>query len=660
MILTLLSGFAGAQQVKITSAPAWVKTVTFDTKSKVGSGNGGYYYLLIDRQENFVSGQFFAHEAYQVLTVEGVQTMSDLSAVFDPAFEKLAFHKVVVHRNSEVINQLSASAIKTIQREESFDRFLYDGSITAVINLHDIRVNDIIEFSYSISGSNPVYGTDFSNTMSLDHHVPAGKIFKRIIAPKDRHLGIRYENGEVEPLKEEVVNGTSYTWEKSDVTGVMEDANVPAWYNSYQSVQVTSLSDWSKLVKILEPHYHVDARTLNELDRLVGNKWKDQKDQSKVAMQIIQFVQDEVRYLGFESGLNGYKPHAPDKILRQRFGDCKDKSLLLCSLLKLHGIEANPMLVNTSLLSHVEEKLPSMYAFDHCVVQLKVDTLTLYVDPTIASQGGTLKTISFPGYGKGLVIRPGETGFTQLPEVKGREIFEQDFFDVSTDRRDAVFSVNTIYKGFDADEQRSYLASTSLSEIQKAYLDYYTDRYPGIRMDTTLEISDDRENNILTVREQYLIPDFWKPGEGKNSVLKGDFYAQMISKYFTLKNSSARKAPYSLSYPVAAHQTISVKFSKGWAISPDNFEVSSDWYSYQNKISVVNEYLTIEHHYVTRQPEVPAEFTPRFFTDHKMIADKLYYVVTYDKSPASNDSSLWYVGGALALILGFLFLRSRR
>jgi transglutaminase-like putative cysteine protease len=41
--------------------------------------------------------------------------------------------------------------------------------------------------------------------------------------------------------------------------------------------------------------------------------------------EVIRFVQDEVRYLGFEEGLNAHMPHTPLDVYNQRFGDCKDK-----------------------------------------------------------------------------------------------------------------------------------------------------------------------------------------------------------------------------------------------------------------------------------------------------------------------------------------------
>jgi transglutaminase-like putative cysteine protease len=78
-------------------------------------------------------------------------------------------------------------------------------------------------------------------------------------------------------------------------------------------------------------------------------------DDEEYILEAIRFVQDEVRYLGVETGINTHKPYPPSQILAQRFGDCKDKSLLLTTLLQARNIEAYPVLVNTSLKQSLDE-----------------------------------------------------------------------------------------------------------------------------------------------------------------------------------------------------------------------------------------------------------------------------------------------------------------
>ena len=49
-----------------------------------------------------------------------------------------------------------------------------------------------------------------------------------------------------------------------------------------------------------------------------------------------------MRYLGFELGTGAYAARPPDEVYARRFGDCKDKSLLLATMLRELGVEVVP------------------------------------------------------------------------------------------------------------------------------------------------------------------------------------------------------------------------------------------------------------------------------------------------------------------------------
>ena len=51
-------------------------------------------------------------------------------------------------------------------------------------------------------------------------------------------------------------------------------------------------------------------------------------------LRALRFVQDEVRYLGVEIGVNSHVPYPPATVMKRRFGDCKDKVLLLMTMLR--------------------------------------------------------------------------------------------------------------------------------------------------------------------------------------------------------------------------------------------------------------------------------------------------------------------------------------
>src|SRR6187455_3041406 len=139
----ILIGFnAYSQQVILAPLPTWITVYEPAILAQPKTSVGGYYYLLIEQQEHVRKQESFIHNAYKFMTSEGIQEMADININFDPIYQKILFHKLVIHRDGKEINHLDKNAIRTIQREQDMDRYVYDGSLTAIINLKDIRVGD--------------------------------------------------------------------------------------------------------------------------------------------------------------------------------------------------------------------------------------------------------------------------------------------------------------------------------------------------------------------------------------------------------------------------------------------------------------------------------------------------------------------------------------
>ena len=83
------------------------------------------------------------------------------------------------------------------------------------------------------------------------------------------------------------------------------------------------------------------------------------------------FVQREVRYVAIEIGIGGYQPHAAQDILKNRYGDCKDKATLLSAMLKEAGIESYYVLIN-SQRGVVVPSFPSPMVFDHAILAIRM------------------------------------------------------------------------------------------------------------------------------------------------------------------------------------------------------------------------------------------------------------------------------------------------
>lgn len=644
------SSFAQLSSPIISKPAPWIKAIEFDPKAKPAAGQEeSFYYLVIDEQENIREEARYFHVAYKILSTEGVQSMSDISVDFDPVYQKLHLHQARIHRGNEVINQLS-HPIKTIQREQSMDRYLYDGSLTAIIHLADVRVGDIIEYSYTTTGYNPAFEGHFATKINFTYGVPYEFLHRRLVAPVERHLSFLQHKTDISVQVTEHKTEKEYTWTQKRKSALINENNTPSWFDANEYITVTDFASWGEVAKWAAKQFEISDRDLQQL-RTELNRQLKQDDPDAFILNAIRFVQDDIRYLGFEHGLNSHKPHAPLKVLQQRFGDCKDKSLLLCALLRSEGIEAWPVLVNTVRGKVLDKALPSAHAFDHCVVQIKAEGRSVYyVDPTLSQQGGSLFNMPFPQYSFGLVVEPQTRDLTELPTVATGSITEDQQFAMTNLEGEAFLQISTTYTGSPADDMRRHFLNNTLETIQKNYTSYYGNLYPDIEVVSPIEVKDNRRMNSFNVTETYRIPTFWKPTDNPDNYY-AELYPQTISSYFSFQKAS-RTTPYALSHPVSFRHVVQVKFPEEWTVQPERKVIESDFYEYNYMVYYDDRTLTLERNYLTKDDHIPSDYFQDFVRDHTAMSDDLSFELTFNKKVASvRKGASWFgvITGLIAL-----------
>lgn len=646
--------YAQNKNVLTEKAPAWVAPVAFNAGAAPNAGQeAGFYCLLIDEQENIAREESFAHVAYKILTTEGVQTMSDLTISFDPAYQTVKLHWIRIHRGDQVIDKIPPPPIHTIQREQSMDRYLYDGSLTAVINLTDVRAGDIIEYAFTRKGYNPVYEGHVADRIYFSYNFAYDKLFRRLIVPQSLSLNLEYRNTDIKPEINSTASGMEYVWSLKRMDAFLPDSNVPDWYDGNQYVMTSSINNWSEVASWAARHFQIPEAERQALKKRISNMF-DADEKRTFALKAVRFVQDEVRYLGFESGLNSHKPHSPVKVFDQRFGDCKDKSLLLCSILNTADIEAYPVLVNTVLRNKVQNNTPSITAFDHCVVQIKLDNSVYYIDPTISNQGGTLGNIAFPAYGKGLIIKEGTTAPEQLFSHGTSDITETQTIAIPDFDGEAYLQVHTTYTGANADYMRGEFRKTNAESLQKNYVTFYGNLFPDIEVLSPVAHHDKRRENIFTLEENYRIPAFWQVSPTDADVRYSEVYPQSLQNYFDISKSSQRTTPYGLQHPVSYHHSFKIKLPEAWNVELDERYIDNDYYHYEYYVRHAGKDITVETHYSTKQDHVPLDAFPQFVSDHEEMFSNLSFQLSYNKNLVGNEKGISWLGVITGLVaLGF-------
>ena len=663
LVNTFFATYAIAQtpKVLISKLPGWVDQISPDyTAVDTTGASGGYYYLMIDRQEHVPKEQKYRHFALKVLNAEGIQDASNISFDFDPEYETVELHSINVVRNGVAINRLRKAEFKVLHREKNLERALYDGRFTAVANLEDIRIGDIIEYEYSYIGYNPVYKM-FSQDVYHAYNVPVSKLRERLLFDPNTKLKFKYYNEAKKPVTSQSNGLREYSWEFEKTRPVRYDVNTPSWHNAYQYVSISEFGSWARVAQWSNELYFVSQ---NEKDKIREKVLDliDASDIDKSILMCIRFCQDEIRYLGFEDGLNSHVPEGPVKVWDQRYGDCKAKSFLLSEMLKSIGIDASPILVHSRNGQSLPDMLATPKAFDHCVVQLIKDGEKHFIDPTISDQGSDLERYYFPDYNYGLVVGPKTTGLTKIPPSVYSSIEVTETLNIQKAGGVTSLEVETKYKGGDADHQRQMFKGGDMEAIQKSYLGFYSESYPKIAVKKLMKTEDVREGaNEFSVLEYYSLDSIWYNDPVSPGYIYIEFYPYSIKEYVFVTASPSRTMPYNIRFPVDFRHTSKISLKEGWDIASDNKVIESDAFKYSFTISSEGNILTIVHEYKTLKSYINADEVAAYLELHDQIKNNLSYIVNYNSSFVAKDFVFsWGAFIYSMLIIVFLFFCLRR
>lgn len=660
LLALLLSNLSFAKaQLQFGATPAWVKVVPTNTQTPNSREiNDGYFLRLFEQEYNVATQQTYQHTIREIISEAGIQSAANLSINFNPSYEQLSIHQVTVWRDGKLMNRLDKEAFKTVANEEDLSRFIYNGNYTAYLILNDIRVGDKIEYSYTLTGENPIFDNKFFTSLVLQGSDPIAHMHYCIIAPANRKLNFKHHNEAQAPVQQIAGGDIIYEWDLQNLKGLDVSDNIPSWYIAYPFIQISEFKDWAEVAQwghSINKPTDKPSGALGKRVQEIADKYKDNKP--GLLRALTDMVQTEIRYMGVEIGPYSHRANHPEKVYEQRYGDCKDKSLLLVSVLLSVGIPAEMALVNTNAEEHVSERIPSPTAFNHAIVVAHLDDKEVWIDPTMSYQGSTGADIYCPNYGNALVLGAGKTDLSPIPETNNGTIHYTEQYEATDVTTPVSLTVITTYSGGMADKIRATYANQSSVELEKNFLDYYSNFYSKIERADTLVIADDKASNVLETTEKYIITDFFE-FDSANQNYPVSFYARMIKNILPSVDNK-KKYPIATSYPYELHHSIRVKIPLNWNIDFQTETIDRPAYTFKYRVSVDNKVFALDHDFRFNKDHIAPDEIVQYDKDSKrMLNDLLSYSFTYTPGSGQTYSGIKYsaILVLLAIIAGAVYL----
>jgi hypothetical protein len=594
------------ERVSIGPVPAWVAPRDYDPAFKPKETRH-FSHLLFSRQDHAECRQAHYHTAIRLETMESVQRNSQWSLQFQPKFQSITLHWIIIRREGAEVNQASLEKIRLLEREEGLERLIILGDFTLLLVLEDVRPGDVIDSCYTIETHPPLLAGHYATFCSPPAGPALGAWCYSLRFGAARPMKWKSSASELAPVESlESPDGGEkvWVWSGEKVEEKPPEPNMPAWHLAYPWIQVSDCPDWGTVAAAVAGAYAANADE-SVFTELAGEITAGETELLARVDKAIQWVQDGFRYLSVNVEFGGQIPQPPGVVLRKRYGDCKDLAFLLVHLLKHLGVAARPILVNTDMRKTLGDVLP-IYWFNHAVVEFTVPGETRWVDPVIKNQGGGALKRYIPPYGLGLPVDPAATRLIAPPALaandQGYELRETILLDTSGAA--SHLSVLVRAQGFYADSLRRQLAAQGAAELARERLKLYVTRFNKAERVGSLEYRDDRAANEFLLAEVFEINGFLTRG-ARPGLSRFVFPANLVAGTLAMPDKKARQAPFALPYPCNLVQILEIQTDTQKQGKMDRLPVGDEFVTFNRTMEMRRGWLRLTLNLSTLTDAVP-------------------------------------------------------
>jgi len=208
---------------------------------------------------------------------------------------------------------------------------------------------------------------------------PALRARLTVSVPERRELVYTTENIELSPQVVTRGERRTYTWEAAGVPGIPVEPQTGEILDRVPRVVLSTIAHWKTLhdwaVRVFVP----SSQPTPALEVLARQVTKDATTRSEKIEALFYFVQEKLRYIATDLYRGGVKPHTAEEVWANRYGDCKDQTMLLVALLRAADVDAYPALVNILGEGTLSIDVPMLH-FTHMVTYVPNGASGLWID----------------------------------------------------------------------------------------------------------------------------------------------------------------------------------------------------------------------------------------------------------------------------------------
>lgn len=334
--------------------------------------------------------------------------------------------------------------------------------------------------------------------------------------------------------------------------------------------------------------------------------------------RITEYIQKNIRYFIVIRGIGGMQANHAADIFRNHYGDCKDKTTLLISMLQVAGIRAfyvpvddrrgvvdpqSPSLAGDHMITAIEVPAGVDDKRLQAVVKAKDGKRYLIFDPTDErTPVGNLRSDLQGSYG--LLSAGAESQVIELP-VLAPEDSGTDMRGAFTLAADGTLTgtIDTSHYGPEGADLRMFLKYTDDKERHDGFETMLAHDLPGLTLDSFNFVQPQALDKPLEFHYKVTATQYAHQA-GSMLLVR----PRVVGSHTLSFDGKLRTVPINLDATGHWHDSFDITLPPGYVVddTPDPVSVDMDFASYHSSVTAKGNVLHYERDYEVKQVELPA------------------------------------------------------
>lgn len=371
---------------------------------------------VVVKQDGVVVGTY--RESMKLLNERG-RDLAEVSIPYNSSYQTVKILQARTIRRDGTVLSVKPEDIRT---SASYgDYLMYDDAVAIGFSMPGVEDDCVLDYTYQLTTLPTLMPGQFWAYWGFNDLHPVVQSRYSITVPESKPF--RYHVYNDTTLKPEVkqANGSkTFTWERRDLKPIEREPAMPPIREVRIWMELTSLNRWDDIASWFWSLARSQMTATQPIKETVQKLTTGKTTPLEKARAIYDWVANKTRYVGLEFGISAYKPHAAADVHKNLYGDCKDKSILLVTMLQLAGIQATPVLLKAGEPGTISSDLPTLTAFNHCITLADVEGKTYWLDATAETTAFGDIPESDRGC-EGFVVREGKGEFKTIPRYLPEE-----------------------------------------------------------------------------------------------------------------------------------------------------------------------------------------------------------------------------------------------